>query len=72
MAITILGFASTDKVPGFVGETVYGAGAISLGSIPIKLLCVGGISTDGDLTPDTESIHLLLRQSEFSFPREKL
>ncbi len=54
MAITILGFASTDKVPGFVGETVYGAGAISLGSIPIKLLCVGGISTDGDLTPDTE------------------
>jgi len=59
MAITILGFSSTDKVPGYVGETVYGAGAISIGSIPIKLLCVGGISSDGDLTPDTEVREIL-------------
>lgn len=38
---TIVAFASTDKVPGFVGEVVYGTGAVSASALPTNLLLVG-------------------------------
>lgn len=52
--IVIQGFSQQDKVPGFVAETVFGAGPISASSIPLVLLICGlkltGWSTG--LTPD--------------------
>ncbi len=58
MPLTIQGFAESDKVPGFVGETVFGAGAISASSIPLSLLICGlkktglttGLTVDVDVT----------------------
>jgi phage tail sheath gpL-like len=52
MSIIILGFASTDKVPGFYAETVFGAGGISFGSQPLYLLLTGNMLTGGLSTPD--------------------
>ena len=40
-SIVIVGFPSTDFVPGAYGIVKYGAGATSAASIPLKLLCVG-------------------------------
>lgn len=57
MTIIIQGFSSTDKVPGFIGETVYGAGPISIGSIPLKCLCVG--LGGGTLTADGAPVQVL-------------
>lgn len=57
MTIIIQGFSSTDKVPGFIGETVYGAGPLSIGSIPLKCLCVG--LSDGDLAADSTPVQIL-------------
>lgn len=54
MAITITGFSETDKVPGFVGETKFGAGPISAASIPLILLLVGLMSSSGSMTADTD------------------
>lgn len=55
-SFAIPGFSEDDKVPGFVAQTVYGAGAISNASIPLILLICGlkltGWSTG--LTPDVD------------------
>jgi len=58
MAIQIVGFSSSYKVPGFFGETVYGAGAISQGSIPLTLLVVGLKSSAGAMTPDSTPVDI--------------
>lgn len=54
-SIIILGFGPQDKIPRFAGETKYGAGPISAGSIPITLLLVG-LKADGagTMTEDTD------------------
>jgi phage tail sheath gpL-like len=48
--IQIVGFSSSFKVPMFAAETIFGAGALAQGSIPINLLLVGLISDDGTMT----------------------
>jgi len=48
---TIVGWTSDDKVPGFVGETVFGAGKVSAGSLPFYCLVVGQMTT-GTATVD--------------------
>lgn len=57
-AISIAGFASTDKVPGAYGEIKYGQGGASAASIPLLLLLVGlsGSTHTGLATLDTEVI----------------
>ncbi|MGN6103714.1 MAG: hypothetical protein ACTHU0_01290 [Kofleriaceae bacterium] len=60
----ILEFSDNDKFPGFVGKTVYGAGPISLGSIPLRLLLVGlqrysGSTAQGTMTADAAPIQVL-------------
>jgi phage tail sheath gpL-like len=50
VSIQIVGFSSAFKVPMFAAETVFGAGALAQGSIPINLLLVGLISDDGTMT----------------------
>lgn len=52
MSIIILGFSSTDKVPGFYAETVFGAGGISFASVPIVLLLTGNMLSTGTSTAD--------------------
>jgi phage tail sheath gpL-like len=52
MTILIQGFGSDFKVPMFAGETVFGAGAISLATITLKLLLVGLKTSAGSLTLD--------------------
>lgn len=47
MAIQIVGFSTTNKVPGFFGETVLGAGAITAGSLPLTLLVSGTKGSTG-------------------------
>lgn len=54
--ITITGFSSAMKVPGFYAETVYGAGAISAGSIPLQLLIVGNKTTAGNAVVDQDIV----------------
>lgn len=57
MTIVIQGFADTYKIPGFYGETRYGAGGISFGSIPQYLLLMGLMSS-GSATPDTQIVDI--------------
>ncbi len=50
--ITIVGFTTDDKVPGPYGETKYGQGRISVGSLPVYCFVAGNMTT-GTATPDT-------------------
>jgi phage tail sheath gpL-like len=54
VTINIVGFSSTNKVPGFFGETVYRAGPISVGDIPLILLLSGNKLSTGSATPDQD------------------
>lgn len=56
--VAIVGFSSTDKVPGFVGEVLYGAGPISASSIPTYCLCVGTKLTSGIATADVDVVDI--------------
>lgn len=47
---SIVGFSSNNRVPGFYGETVYGAGSISAASLPITLLLIGQMLSTGSAT----------------------
>jgi phage tail sheath gpL-like len=58
MTINIVGFSSTAKVPGFFGETVFGAGAISAGDIPLKLLLCGTKTSAGTAVADTDVVNI--------------
>lgn len=52
MSIVIAGFSDTNKVPGFYGEVVYGAGPITAGDIPLVLLICGTKISTGSATAD--------------------
>lgn len=52
--IFIVGFASDDFVPGFVGQTVFGAGPSTPGSQPIKLMLVGNMGSGGTAVADQD------------------
>lgn len=58
MSISIVGFSSAAKVPGFYGETVYGAGAITAGDIPLKLLLCGTKTSAGSATVDVDVVDI--------------
>lgn len=58
MPIIIQGFPETYKRPGFYGETVYGAGGISSGSIPKCLLLMGLKTSAGTMTADTQVVDI--------------
>lgn len=58
-SISIVGFTPDFKVPGFYGETVYGAGAVTAASAPIRLLCVGLKGSTGTLTPNGSPVQVL-------------
>ena len=50
----IAGFSSADKVPGAVGEVLYGVSGQSAASIPLFVLVCGLMGTGGALTADTQ------------------
>lgn len=54
MTLVITGFSTADKVPGFAGETVFGAGRVQLGTIPLTLLVVGLKSSSGSMVADSD------------------
>lgn len=54
MSIQIVGWALSNKDPGFFAETLYGTGRISIGAIPIKVVCTGTKTTDGSMTTDQD------------------
>jgi phage tail sheath gpL-like len=54
MTIQITGFTTSNKVPGFYAETVYGAGPISAGSIPLVCLLVGNKTSGGSAVVDVD------------------
>lgn len=57
--IQIVGWSSTNKVPGVGGETVYGAGPISAQSIPLLLLIVGTKLTVGTAVANQDVVDIL-------------
>lgn len=54
MSINIVGFDSTIKIPGFFGETIYNAGPVTAGSLPVLLLLVGTMTSAGSATPNQD------------------
>lgn len=50
----IIGFSSTDFVPGFVGQVTYGAGPLSAGDQTITLLLVGNKTSAGSMTANQD------------------
>lgn len=58
MAIVIQGFSSTEKVPGFYGETVFHAGALTAASIPLILLLCGLKTDSGTMTVDEDVVDI--------------
>lgn len=53
MSIQVVGFSNTMKVPGFYADTIYNAGPISIGDIPLICLLVGNQLSTGSATPDS-------------------
>jgi phage tail sheath gpL-like len=58
MGFSIVGFTSTDKVPGFVGKVEYGAGASSASGIPVVCLLVGTKLAAGTATADADVVDI--------------
>lgn len=54
MSIQIVGFSDNNKVPGFFAETVFGAGPISIGDIPLTCLLVGNKIAAGSAVPNQD------------------
>lgn len=54
MSINIVGFDSTIKIPGYFAETVYNAGPVTAGSLPLLLLLVGTMTSAGSATPNQD------------------
>ena len=68
MSITILNLPDSYKVPGFFGETDYGAGPINLRTIPFFLLLVGlKHPTLGTMTPDVDILDCTSNDDADSF-----
>lgn len=67
MSIVIDGYSDSDKVPGFVGETKFGAAGINIGSIPLVLLLVGLKIAAGTITPDVDVLDVLSREDARTF-----
>lgn len=65
--VSIVGFVPTDFVPGFVGEVVFGAGAISASNVPIKLLLVGNKLAAGSKTADSSVDAILSEENAIAY-----
>ena len=57
--ISIVGWSSSDKVPGVGGETLFGTGPASASSIPLTHLVVGTKLTAGSATPNNDVLTIL-------------
>jgi phage tail sheath gpL-like len=53
VSIQIVGWALSNKDPGFYAETLYGTGRMSIGAIPIKCVGTGTKTADGSMTADS-------------------
>lgn len=57
--VTIVGFSSANRVPGYYGETKYGAGPVSAASIPLILLLAGMKLTSGSAVANQDIVTIL-------------
>src|SRR5688572_10778124 len=56
--IIITGFSDSDKVPGFYGQTKFGAGPINAGSQTLTLLLVGLKTSAGTAVADQDIVEI--------------
>ena len=56
MTILVAGFATDDAVPGSYRASVLGAGLISIGTLPVKVLCVGNKTSSGSAVVDQDIV----------------
>lgn len=54
MAIIVAGFSPDNAVPGSYRASVFGAGLVSIGSLPVKVLCLGNKTSAGSWTADQD------------------
>jgi phage tail sheath gpL-like len=54
MAILVEGFSQSNKVPGFYGQTIFGAGRAAYGAATMKVLVVGLKTSAGSMTADVD------------------
>ncbi len=59
MGFSIVGFTSSDKVPGFVGEVKYGAGLSSAASAAVVCLLVGTKLSTGTAVADLDVVDII-------------
>lgn len=56
MTIIVSGFAPDDAVPDAYINSVFGAGLVSVSSLPVKVACLGNKTSDGSATADQDII----------------
>lgn len=54
MGIIVSGFATDNAVPGSYRASVFGAGLVAIGSLPIKVACLGNKTSSGSATADLD------------------
>jgi phage tail sheath gpL-like len=59
----IAGFPSSNRVPGAVGEVLFGTAGQSAASLPLLLLCVGLKTSAGSITADTQ-VQIIASQAD--------
>ena len=58
MTLVIQGFSSDDKRPGSFRETKFGQGRVSIGSIPVRVVCTGLLASDATITADQDVVQV--------------
>lgn len=54
----IAGWSTSDRVPGVAEETIFAAGAISVGQLPVFCLITGTKGTSGSATPNQDIVQI--------------
>lgn len=62
--VTIVGFSSTDFVPGYVGDTKLSAGRLTGGGLPKRVLVVGNKTAAGSDTADSSPPRRLFNEDD--------
>lgn len=54
MTYDIIGWSSSDKVPGYYAKSNWGVGRVSIGSFPVVCVLTGTKTSDGSMTADSD------------------
>jgi phage tail sheath gpL-like len=64
MTIIVSGFSPDDAVPGSYRASVFGAGLISIGSLPVKVACLGTMGSSGSAVADVDVVGPIVTEDE--------